>query len=245
MSQQLALGLALQPALSFDTYIAGPNREALDALQRLGSGNGEPYIYLWGPSGVGKSHLLQAACAALYGPQQPVAYLPLAQAADYGPELLQDLESLALVCLDDLQYLAGQAAWEEALFDLYNRLRDAGAKLLVSADRPLAQLPVRLPDLASRLAWGPSYQLQPLSDPELQPALTRLAAQRGLQLPADSAQYILRRCPRNLDYLQRLLERLDQASLAAKRRLTLPFVREVLGQWESESPPARPEQPSR
>ena len=228
MSRQLALGLALQPALSFDSFIPGPNGEALDAVQRLAAGAGEPYLYLWGASGVGKSHLLQAACAAVHAPERPVAYLPLAQALSFGPELLQDLETMALVCLDDLQCLAGQAHWEEALFDLYNRIRDVDAGLLVSADRPLAQLPTRLPDLASRLAWGPSYQLQPLPDAELLPALTRLAAERGLRLPADSARYFLRRCPRNLGYLQGLLERLDNASLAAQRRLTLPFVREQL-----------------
>lgn len=232
MNRQLALGLALQPALSFDSFIPGPNGEALDAVRRLAAGGGEPYLYLWGPAGVGKSHLLQAACAAAHSPERSVAYLPLAKAASFGPELLQDLETLALVCLDDLHCLAGQADWDEVLFDLYNRIRDAGAGLLVSADRPVAQLPTRLPDLASRLAWGPSYQLQPLPDAELLPALTQLAAERGLQLPADSAQYILRRCPRDLGYLQGLLERLDRASLAAQRRLTLPFVREQLRQLE-------------
>ena len=232
MSRQLALGLALEPALSFDSFIPGPNGEALDAVRRLAAGAGEPYLYLWGRAGVGKSHLLQAACAAAHAPERPVAYLPLAQAVTFGPELLQDLESMALVCLDDLHHLAGRAHWEEALFDLYNRIRDANASLLVSADRPLTRLPVRLPDLASRLAWGPSYQLQPLADSELLPALTRLAAERGLRLPADSAQYILRRCPRDLGYLQGLLERLDRASLAAQRRLTLAFVREQLRQRE-------------
>jgi DnaA family protein len=232
MSRQLALGLTLQPAFSFDSFIPGPNGEALDAVRRLAAGAGEPYLYLWGPAGVGKSHLLQAACGAAHAPERPVAYLPLTQALHFGPDLLQDLETMTLVCLDDLHCLAGQALWEEALFDLYNRIREADAGLLVSADRPLAQLPTGLPDLASRLAWGPSYQLQPLPDAELLTALTRLAAERGLRLPADSAQYILRRCPRDLGYLQGLLERLDRASLAAQRRLTLPFVREQLRQRE-------------
>jgi DnaA family protein len=231
MNRQLALGLALQPALSFDSFIPGPNGEALNAVRRLAAG-GEPYLYLWGSAGVGKSHLLQAACAAAHSPARPVAYLPLLQALEFGPDVLQDLETMALVCLDDLHCLAGQAPWEEALFDLYNRIREVDAGLLVSANRPLAQLPTRLPDLASRLAWGPSYQLQPLPDAELLPALIRLAAERGLQLPADSAEYILRRCPRDLGYLQELLERLDHASLAAQRRLTLPFVSEQLRQHD-------------
>lgn len=227
MSRQLPLGLALRPALNFDSFIPGPNGEALDAARRLSAG-GEPYVYLWGSAKVGKSHLLQAACAAVHDAQRPVAYLPLPKLSAYGPELLQELDGMALVCLDDLHLIAGDRDWEQALFGLYNRLRDATAGLLVSADRPLAQLPIRLPDLASRLAWGPSYQLQALNDGELLPALTRLAAERGLQLPTDSARYILRRCPRDLGYLQDLLERLDRASLAAQRRLTLPFVRDHL-----------------
>jgi len=234
MSQQLPLGLQLRPSARFANFVTGPNREAVDAVEGLAQGRGEPYLYLWSGPGLGKTHLLQACCREVSASGQPVAYVPLSQAPSLAPKILEDLDGMALVCLDDLEAIAGQAPWERAIFTLYNRLRELEIRLLVTADRPLAQLSLRLADLGSRLAWGPSYQIHPLNDEQLLEALPRLAGERGLELSPEIARYLLRRCPRDMGFLEDLLETLDRESLAAQRRLTVPFVREVLSRGDTQ-----------
>jgi DnaA family protein len=228
MSQQLPLPLQLRTSASFANFIAGPNREALSAVQALAGGRGESYLYLWGRASLGKTHLLQACCRAVNAGGQPVAYIPLSQAQTLDPRVVQDLDDMALVCLDDLDRVAGQPRWEGAIFTLYNRLREREIRLLITGDRPLASMRLDLPDLGSRLAWGPSYQIHPLDDEQLLEALTRLAGERGLELSQEIGRYLLRRCTRDMGFMQGVLEKLDRESLAAQRRLTIPFVREVL-----------------
>jgi DnaA family protein len=132
------------------------------------------------------------------------------------------------VCVDDVEAAAGYGAWEEALFHLYNRLIDSGGGLLVSAAVAPAQLAIRLPDLVSRLGAAPVYQLHPLNDDQSLEAMRLRARQRGFELPEETGRYLLRRLPRDLSALMSLLERLDTASLAAQRKLTVPFVKSVL-----------------
>jgi len=232
VSRQLPLGLQLRASAGFDNFVIGPNREAVGAVQALAGGRGEPYLYLWGGAGLGKTHLLQACCREVSSRGQPVAYVPLEQRGTLTPAMLEDLDRMALVCLDDLERVAGQPQWEGAIFTLYNRLREHGIRLLVTGERPLARLPLGLADLRSRLGWGPSYQIQALDDDQLLEALIRLARERGLELTQEVGRYLLRRCPREMGFMQQLLERLDRESLAAQRRLTIPFVRELLSSHE-------------
>ncbi len=229
MTRQLPLAIEFRPSASFGTFFAGAkNQEAANSVQALTSGRGERYLYLWGRADVGKTHLLQAACGELHSAQQSVAYVPLAEAQDLAPEMLDGLEHMALICLDDLQAVSGDGAWEQAIFSLFNHCRDAGSRLLVAGNQPVAELPLGLADLQSRLTWGPAYHLASLSAGELPLALREMARHRRLELPAETAEYLLRRYPRDLRSLQGLLEHLDQTSLAAQRRLTVPFVREAL-----------------
>ncbi len=227
--QQLPLHFAWREGLHFANYCPGDNRPAVAALRAAAEGAGERFVTLWGGAGLGKSHLLQAACEAAARQGRRGAYLPLAELAALSPAVLEGLEGLDLVCVDDLQAVAGEAAWEEALFHLYNRLREADGSLIAAADASPAGLPLRLPDLTSRLAWGPVYRLQPLGDADRAAALQARAAGRGLQLPDEVAAYLLRHCARDLPSLYALLDRLDQASLAEQRRLTIPFVRGLIG----------------
>lgn len=223
---QLPLGLRLGDHARLRNFFAGPNAELLAGLRALPEGRGERLLYLSGAPGTGKSHLLQAVCAAARERGRTAWYLPL----DPGlaPALLEGLERQELVCLDDLQRVAGHAAWEEALFHLYNRVRERGGALVVAGQGRPEELGLGLPDLVSRLCWGLLYRLQELNDAERLAALQLRAAHRGLDLPDDSGDYLLRRCPRDLPALCELLDRLDTASLAAQRRLTIPFVRSVL-----------------
>ncbi len=218
---QLPLGLALRDGFGLDNFHPGANAQALHAVREAQL----PFIYLWGAYGSGRSHLLQAAVGA---ESAPALYLPLAEARDYGPEMLEGLEEMALLALDDIEQVAGERPWEEALFHLYNRLHLAGGRLLVAADRAPVNLPLLIPDLRTRLSHGVTLQLQTLDDDGLAAALQLRAAQRGLELGDEVASYLLRRAPRDSHALFELLERLDQASWEQKRRLTVPFVRGLL-----------------
>lgn len=226
---QLPLRLRLDERADFETFVAGGNAEALALLQRFCQDFREPFLYLWGPVGSGKSHLLRAVCQRAHQLGQSPAYLPLRELLDLGPGILHDLERPDLVCIDDLDPIIGPPEWESALFSLYNRLRDAGRRLLVSAGRPPAGLGVALGDLGSRLAWGPALRLRPLQDADKQQLLIETAARRGLDLGPEAASYLLSRQPRDLRSLLAQIERLDELSLATQRRLTIPFIREHLG----------------
>ncbi|PVV10617.1 MAG: DnaA regulatory inactivator Hda [gamma proteobacterium symbiont of Ctena orbiculata] len=224
MPIQLPLSLSIRPSVDFSTFICGRNGEA---ISRLRSG-ADPFIYVWGTSGSGKSHLLQACCHQSQQEQGQPAYLPFKSEHGLQPAMLEGLEAFSLVCLDDLEVLAGKQDWELAIFNLYNQLREAGAKLIVACDRPPAKLPLQLADLGSRLTWGPCYQLFPLNDEERLELLISSAERRGMSMSAEIASFLLQRTPRDIHFLILLIERLDQASLAAQRRLTIPFVREIL-----------------
>ncbi len=233
MSQQLALNLRLKDASSFGNFLPGPNREALEQLraavvQAATQATTKPaMIYLWGAEGAGKTHLLQAACRLAQELGIAPAYLPLAEVVALEPSLLEGLEEMPLVCLDDIERIAGRAEWEAALFSLVERRRSPGGMLAVAASAPPDRLGLKLPDLASRLAWGTTYAMQPLSDAQKLEAVQLRARHRGFEMPEDVASYILSRYPRDLPSLFGLLDRIDEASLTRQRRVTIPFLREL------------------
>nr|WP_303900953.1 DnaA regulatory inactivator Hda [Thiohalomonas denitrificans] len=224
MSAQLPLGIGLRDGATFDNFFAGPNTEVVVQLER----GDEPFLFLWGSSSSGRSHLLQAACQGMSGGGGGAVYLPLSDNVELAPEMLEGLETMALVAVDDLQQVAGDTEWELGLFHLYNRARESGCRIIVAADAPPGALGILLPDLRSRLGWGPVYQLLPLADGDKRTALQLRARRRGMALSDEVANYILQRSPRDLHSLFSMLEHLDRASLAAQRRLTIPFVREQL-----------------
>jgi DnaA family protein len=185
-------------------------------------------VFLYGASGVGKTHLLQALCVRASEQQQAASYLPLRELHGYGPELLQGTEQMALVCLDDVSAVLQQPLWNRALFNLHRDLEERGGKLLLADEQAPAALPIILPDLASRILAGTVLRLQPLDDAAQIEALQLHALQRGLILPDDVVSYLLRRLPRDMHTLCGFLDELDLASLTAQRKLTVPFVRQVL-----------------
>jgi DnaA family protein len=221
--QQLPLNVQLPSNQTFATLVAGPNAEAL-ALVRTGP---EALVYLWGGAGVGKSHLLHGVCNEQ---AEQVIYLPLAELKDsMDAGILRGLESYELICLDDIDAVLTDEAWCFEVFALLNRVRDDGrARLLVTASTSPAQLQSAYPDVQSRLSWGLVVQLQRLSDTEKVVALQRRAHAMGLELRSDTAQFMVQRLGRDLADLMQSLERLDKASIAAQRKLTIPFVKAVL-----------------
>ncbi|MCK8516083.1 DnaA regulatory inactivator Hda [Methylonatrum kenyense] len=224
--RQLALRIGWEPEATLEQFVAGANSDALAALRgELGSDSESLVIY--GAAGTGKTHLLQAACRELAGGTS--SYVPLAAASELSPALLEGLDAMTLVALDDLQAIAGHGAWEEAVFHLFNGIRARGGRLVLAARQAPSALGLLMPDLTSRLQWGLVYRLQPLDEDALLAALQNRARQRGLELPSEVGRFLLNRFPRDCHSLFGLLETLDRAALAAQRRLTIPFVRQVLG----------------
>jgi DnaA family protein len=230
---QLPLGIRLQDSSVFESFLPGRNQPVVDALLSLASdeqARAPTCIWLHGPTGSGKTHLLQAVCALAGRAGRGATYLPLPQVIELGDELLAGFGELAVVCLDDAQVIAGRSAWERSLFRLHQELYENGGRLLVSGPLPPAALPFKLRDLGSRMNGGLVLTLQPLDETEQIAALRLRAQLRGLELPDETAQFMLRRLPRDMAHLYSFLDQLDQASLIAQRRLTVPFVKEVLEQ---------------
>ncbi len=226
--QQLPLDIGLAKQPSFDNYIAGRNRLHVLQLQAWCAGTSEPVILLLGSRGEGVSHLLQSCYHVLEQGQQPVVYLSLAHDS-LEPEQLVELAVFDYLCLDDLQAVMGDPVWERELFHLFNLVRAQNSRLLLGGKEALADMPLNLPDLKSRLSWGLTLVLQPLSDQQKVSALQTHASERGLELSHDLALYILHRSGRSLGELMVVLDQLDQASMRTKRRLTLSFVRQEMG----------------
>lgn len=222
---QLALPLQLADHAVFRSFLARGNEALVATLEELASAPSQPGCWIWGPQASGKTHLLQAVCERA---GDASAYVPLGQLAGAGPEILDGLASRAPVCIDDLHGVAGDAGWEAALFGLCNQLHDAGGALVVAADAPPGATGIALPDLESRLARLPAFALKPLEEADRARALQLRARHRGLELPDETARYLLRRTRRDMASLYALLDRLDAEALRTQRRLTVPFVREIL-----------------
>ncbi len=233
MSAQLSLNLRLKDASSFSNFLPGANREAVDRLRRAVVGAAAPptspqaMLFLWGADGLGKSHLLQAACRLAQELGMAPVYVPLHEVMELSPALLESGETAPLVCLDDIERVAGRAEWETALFSLIERMRGTHGMLVATAATPPARLGLRLPDLVSRLTAGTVYALQPLSDAGKLEAVQLRAHNRGFEMPEDVARYILNRYPRDMHSLFYLLDRIDRESLTHQRRVTIPFLREL------------------
>ncbi|MCY4328529.1 MAG: DnaA regulatory inactivator Hda [Endozoicomonadaceae bacterium] len=228
---QLPLGIQLRDDATFDNYLPGPNRTALSVLcQTNSSGNlpVEQFIYLYGVPGSGCTHLLQAACYEAHHLKQQSVYLPVNKLIHYSPKLLESMENLDLICIDNINALANNHQWEEAIFHLFNRVRDTGNRLIIGGNSAPRQLNLNLEDLTSRLSWGLVVQILPLNDNEKCAALRLRAQLRGFEISDDVARYILHYSPRNMHKLFHILAVLDEASLSAKRKLSIPFVREVM-----------------
>ena len=227
--RQMPLPIRLRASSVFSSYYAGPNASAIATLNDLPTTGPSPVVFLYGASGVGKTHLLQALCARAGEQLQSATYLPLREVHELGAELLNGADQMRLVCLDDVTLVAPSLEWNRALFNLHRELEEQGGKLVLADEHSPASIEFALRDLSSRVLAGTVLRLQPLSDAEQMAALRMHAAQRGLELPDEVAGFLMRRLPRDMHTLCGFMDELDIASLTAQRKLTVPFVREVLG----------------
>ena len=224
---QLPLALATPPDQRLQRYLHAPPG-LLEQLQALAEGTAVDPLYVHGAHATGKTHLLVACCAHAEAQSRHPAYLSLAGVRGRVREAVDGLEGADLLALDDLDAVAGNREDEVALFDLHNRVRDAGRALLYAASIAPDALPLVLPDLRSRLAQCTRWGLPVLDDAGRAQLLRERAAARGLDFDEAALDWMLRRCSRDLGSLTTLFEQLDRASLAAQRRLTVPFLRQVL-----------------
>lgn len=221
---QLALPLKLRDHAVFESFWTAGNEQLVAYLTDLaGRGHG-PGCWIWGPRATGRTHLLQAVCGRL---GDRAVYLPLREISA-GPPILDGLASRGFVCLDDLDVIVGQRDWESGLFDLCNQLTDHDGTLVVSAANTTRESGISMPDLQSRLSLLPAFRIRPLAEAERLKALQLRARHRGLDLPAETGRFLLTRSRRDMSSLYEALDRLDGEALKAKRRLTIPFVRDVL-----------------
>lgn len=243
---QLSLGVSLRDDATFANFYAADdnNRQIISALQTISPSIGDPSsnldarhqsasecsLVIWGARGAGLTHLLQACSHTASERGIAVQYLPLRDLVGYAPgDICDGLEAMQLVCLDGIDEICGNREWEQALFHLFNNLRDAGYCLVMASHTSPPSIPILLPDLKSRILGNAVYHLHSLNDQGKQTALQMRAKARGLEMPDDVARFILNRASRDTTELFLMLNMLDDESLQQQRKLTIPFVKEVLG----------------
>ena len=224
---QLPLGLRFGPDQRLNGYRDAP-AGLRASLLGIAAGDAGESVFLGGAAGSGKSHLLLAACAEASDASRVVAYLPLRLFGTRAADALAHQGAVQLACVDDVQAIAGDRDAEVALFDLHNRVRDGGGVLLYAADASPLQLALALPDLRSRLAQCTQFALAVPDETQRRAILRERAAARGLEIDDAVMVYLFRRVGRDLGTLTELLDRLDRASMAAQRRITVPFLRQAL-----------------
>jgi DnaA family protein len=218
VAEQLVFELVAPEPPTFANFVAGRNAEAVRALERAATGTfPETGIVLWGPPGAGKSHLVAATVAAARAAGRP------AMRCAAPSQWPSDAERGALVAIDDLG--SADAAAQARLFTLYNALREQGGTLVGAAEVPPARLPFR-DDVRTRLAWGLAYEIVPLADDEKPAALAAYARSRGFALDGEVIAYLLAHGRRDMQALVATLAALDRRSLALKRPVTVPLLRE-------------------
>lgn len=222
---QLALPLRLDDHAVFASFLAHGNEALIATLRTLADEQTGQGCWLWGAPATGKTHLLQAVCDRA-GDRS--VYVPLEALVEAGPGVLEGLASRELVCIDDVDRVLGDAAWEGALFTLFNDLQDSGGQMIVAASAAPREMPVELADLASRMSRLAVFQVRALDDEQRVAALQLRAGHRGIELPDETARFMIRRSRRDMASLYELLDKLDLEALRAQRRLTVPFVRDVM-----------------
>ena len=225
MFTQLTLDLQLKDCFTFDNFVTGENQALVDLLKTKSN---EKQIYIWGAHNTGKSHLIQSLCQLHFKDKKILSYLPMKQLIDYSPDVFEGQETMDVCCIDDVHLLQNKADWQEALFNLINRIRENKCQLIISANQPPTDINIQLNDLISRLQWGPVFKLNELNYDDKCRALQLRAQGRGFDLAENVAKFLLNNFHRDIADLFELLNTLDKAQLEQHRRLTIPFVKSVL-----------------
>ena len=228
--QQIPLDFLHFDEKTFNQYVFGKNSE----LDIILNDPKQQVIFIWGEPFSGKTHLLSALYQQYLKNNKSAIYLPLSinhetSSQKIPIQMLENIEQSDLVCIDDIETIAGNREWEEALFFLYNQMLSNGHKLLISGKNNAENINFCLKDLKSRLQWGITYHLKPLDDNDKIQILQNRAEIKSFSLSSEVAQFLVNRVSRNLEDLLQLLDKLDFATLSEQRKLTIPFVKKTLG----------------
>lgn len=229
---QLTLAVQLPDDETFDSFQLGDNQACVEQLkafiEKPKTMKSPSSLYLFGSQGSGKSHLIHAACTYAEHLNQTTFCMSFSQLTELSIEVLEGLENYALICLDNVQLISGNVVWQQAVFDLFNRIFEQGHKVIITGDNNVKSLGITLPDLVSRLSWGETQSLKLLSDQDKLIALQYHANQRGMQLSSDVAKFLINRQARDMASLIHSLDLLDKASIREQRKITIPFIKEIL-----------------
>jgi len=226
VSPQIPLTLKFSNDQGFESFVG--SRDSVSALQALANGESSEWLYLSGAAGSGKSHLLLATCALAQKQGRRALYFPLTVFAGRLQEVLPDQENADIICLDGLENCAGNEQDEIALFHFHNRARAANTVVIYAARHAPHGLSLLIPDLQSRLGQCTRLNLESLDDDGRRAVLLQRALHRGLELDDAVLDYMFKRVGRDLLTLTTLLDKLDRESLAAQRKITVPFLRKLL-----------------
>lgn len=228
---QIPLELKLPARAELEDFIAGNSNEITTAVKQVVGSSQHEFLYIWSAERCGKTHLLSALCSLAERSDQTAIYLPMQQVNELSPEIFEDLETADIICIDDIDLIAGHSDWELAVFNLYNRLRDGNRKLVVTSHTSPASIAVTLPDLKSRLAWGISLGIASLHDSDKKHILQIRADNIGMELSDEAVSYLLNHHSRDLGSLIKILDKLENASLIEKRKVTIPFLKDQLSEF--------------
>lgn len=227
MTEQLPLALRWPAHQRFASFVEGDNGAGIDLLRRAASGEEIDRVFLSGTIGSGKTHLLIAACAEAALVSRSAQYLDLSRVTRELDNTIRRFGGSDLLAIDNIDAIAGIADAEHALFDLYNRCRAEGSTLLFAAREPPHGLNLGLPDLVSRLSACAQWQIRSLDEAARRQVIRALGASRGLEMDDAVLDWLFTRQARDLATLVALLDRIDKAALAAQRRVTVPFLRQL------------------
>ena len=185
-------------------------------------------LLIYGAKDSGKTYLLQALCNQFNNQGKSSFFLPMRQAIELSVDILDSLENIELVCIDGLESLVGNKAWEIGLFNLINRSFNCNNRLIFTSAKNIDGMNFELKDLDSRLRKIQSHELHSLADDDILSALKHIANLRSIELGSKEAQYLLTYADRNISDLVKILESLDQLSMEMKRKITIPLIKEVI-----------------
>ena len=214
--------------IDFASFIEGENQDLLDFLITVTKKKKNDCLYIWGSQGTGKTHLLQAACKQADDMNSQVTYIPLKQHEEFDSEIFNGLGKLDLICVDDLEFISGNLEWQQRLTLLYNEIRDNNNSIIISSTSSPKNIKIELDDLKSRLVWGQVHKIKPPNDELKIEILKRKASERSFELSESVAEFLIHRTERDLNSLIKILDVIDHSSLAAKRKVTIPFVKKLI-----------------